>query len=44
MGDYRPPKEIDERVARHKLRALGVRHDALTDAQREYQSAWSVGT
>jgi len=41
---YRPPQEIDERVARHKLRALGVRHDKLTDAQRAYQAAWSVGT
>lgn len=41
---YRPPQEIDERVARHKLRALGVRHDELTGAQREYQAAWGVGT
>lgn len=41
---YRPPREIDERVARHKLRALGVRHDALTELQRAYQATWSVGT
>jgi adenosylhomocysteinase len=41
---YRPPREIDERVARHKLRALDVRHDTLTEAQRAYQAAWSLGT
>jgi adenosylhomocysteinase len=41
---HRPPREIDERVARHKLRALGVRHDDLTAAQRDYQASWTVGT
>ena len=43
-GVYRPPREIDERVARHKLRTLGVRFDDLSEAQRAYQAAWLVGT
>jgi len=34
------PEEIDSEVARLKLDSLGVRIDALTDAQRHYLSAW----
>jgi adenosylhomocysteinase len=36
--------EIDERVARTKLRALGIRHDELSARQREYISSWHTGT
>jgi adenosylhomocysteinase len=38
------PAEIDERVARMKLRALGIRHDELSARQREYLSTWQAGT
>jgi adenosylhomocysteinase len=38
------PAEIDERVARMKLQALGVRHDELSARQREYLSTWTAGT
>jgi adenosylhomocysteinase len=37
------PEEIDGEVARLKLDSLGVRIDALTDAQRVYRSAWEQG-
>ncbi|WCK53094.1 adenosylhomocysteinase [Aneurinibacillus sp. Ricciae_BoGa-3] len=34
------PYELDERVARLKLEALGIHLDALTDEQVEYLSSW----
>jgi adenosylhomocysteinase len=34
------PPELDDLVARTKLRTLGVELDAPTDAQRAFQSAW----
>ncbi|HEY7892135.1 MAG TPA: adenosylhomocysteinase [Solirubrobacteraceae bacterium] len=34
------PAQIDSEVARLKLDSLGVQIDELTDAQREYRSAW----
>src|SRR5207249_3561747 len=34
------PAEIDERVARMKLWALGIRHDELSARQKEYLSTW----
>lgn len=43
-GVYGVPKDIDDRVARHKLRALGVSHDALSPSQEQYLAAWTVGT
>jgi len=47
-GDLEPgvhavPPEIDHEVARLELEALGVRIDALTDAQREYLHSWDQG-
>ncbi len=41
---YDVPPEIDERVATLKLRALGIRLDALSDAQHAYQASWRFGT
>ncbi len=41
---YVLPKEIDKRVARLKLRAMGVRFDRLTPAQRKYLASWEEGT
>ncbi len=38
------PDEIDERIARIKLRALGVSIDALSDKQKKYLSQWAYGT
>ncbi len=38
------PHEIDDEVARLTLAALDVEIDALTDAQRDYLTAWDQGT
>ncbi|HEX2050938.1 MAG TPA: adenosylhomocysteinase [Actinomycetota bacterium] len=43
-GVHSVPRDIDDRVARHKLAALGVRHDDLSDEQRDYLSSWELGT
>jgi adenosylhomocysteinase len=43
-GVHAVPAAIDHRVASHKLRALGVRWDALNDGQRGYLSSWRTGT
>jgi adenosylhomocysteinase len=41
---YDVPRAIDERVARLKLRTLGVRIDRLSPAQRRYLATWKEGT
>ena len=41
---YDVPKEIDERVSRLKLEALGVKIDALTPVQKKYLASWQEGT
>jgi adenosylhomocysteinase len=41
---YDVPREIDERVADLKLKALGVGLDTLNEAQFAYQHAWQYGT
>ena len=41
---YGVPPEVDERVARLKLEALGMRIDELTAEQRKYLSSWQEGT
>jgi adenosylhomocysteinase len=38
------PAPISDRVARHKLRAMGVRWEEMTDRQLEYLSSWRTGT
>jgi adenosylhomocysteinase len=38
------PAELDDRIARLKLQALGVRLDALSARQRDYVAAWRDGT
>ncbi|QGG56905.1 adenosylhomocysteinase [Paenibacillus sp. FSL W8-1187] len=35
------PYELDERVARTKLEALGIHIDALTEEQKQYLDSWS---
>jgi adenosylhomocysteinase len=41
---YDVPADIDEGIARLKLRALGTEIDVLTDDQVEYLSSWEAGT
>jgi adenosylhomocysteinase len=43
-GVHQVPAAVDERVARHKLAALGVRCDDLTAAQAGYLRGWRLGT
>jgi adenosylhomocysteinase len=38
------PVELDKRVARLKLEAMGVKIDKLTPQQEEYLASWSEGT
>jgi len=41
---YGVPEEIDRRIARLKLRAMGVEIDTLTPEQEEYLASWELGT
>ncbi len=41
---YDVPQELDDTVARIKLRTMGVKIDELTDAQLKYLSGWEEGT
>jgi adenosylhomocysteinase len=41
---YTVPKEIDEKVARLKLDAMGIRIDELTEEQKTYLTTWESGT
>lgn len=41
---YRLPLEIDREIAELKLKAMGVKHDALTKEQEKYLSSWEEGT
>ncbi len=38
------PAEIDETIARLKLKAMGIQIDSLTPEQIEYGNTWTVGT
>jgi adenosylhomocysteinase len=38
------PVELDKRVARLKLEAMGIKIDRLTPEQEEYLASWSEGT
>lgn len=46
MGNdvYNVPKEIDEKVSRLKLEAMGVKIDTLTPVQKKYLASWTEGT
>ncbi|HDJ83684.1 MAG TPA: adenosylhomocysteinase [Desulfurococcaceae archaeon] len=41
---YRVPREIDENVARLKLKAMNIEIDELTPEQKKYLESWSLGT
>jgi adenosylhomocysteinase len=41
---YTVPEEIDQEIARIKLRAMGVKIDVLTPEQEKYLASWEEGT
>jgi len=41
---YSVPSDIDKEIARLKLKAMGVRLDALTAEQHKYLNSWEMGT
>jgi adenosylhomocysteinase len=41
---YPVPEEIDKRIARLKLKAMGVEIDVLTPEQAKYLTSWEEGT
>jgi adenosylhomocysteinase len=41
---YSVPREIDEQIARLKLRSMGIKIDRLTAEQKRYLAAWEEGT
>ena len=41
-GVYPVPEEIDDQVARAKLKACGMAVDALSPAQRNYLTSWEI--
>ncbi len=41
---YDVPDKIDKRVARLKLKGLGIKIDSLTKKQKKYLSSWTEGT
>jgi len=38
------PEEIDDRIAKLQLEAMGIEIDKLTDEQKKYLSSWEEGT
>lgn len=41
---YAVPGDIDQGIARLKLRAMGIAIDVLTEEQKEYLASWESGT
>ena len=41
---YTAPAEIDTTIAEHKLQAMGVKIDTLSDEQKSYITGWEEGT
>jgi adenosylhomocysteinase len=41
---YPVPKDLDQRVAKLKLEAMGIQVDRLTLEQEQYLAGWSEGT
>jgi len=44
LGVHGVPKDIDQEIARLKLKAMGVKIDVLTKEQEKYLSSWEMGT
>jgi len=38
------PAEVDQEIARLKLKSLGIKIDDLTPEMMEYMSSWETGT
>ncbi len=43
-GVHPVPEDIDQRIAKLKLKTMGIRIDTLTADQRDYIAAWGEGT
>jgi len=41
---YSVPEEIDRKIARLKLSAMGIKIDSLTKEQQKYLNSWEMGT
>lgn len=41
---YRVPEDIDNEIARLKLKAMGIEIDNLTSEQKRYLKSWQMGT
>ncbi len=41
---YSVPEEIDKKIAKLKLKSMGIKIDTLTTQQREYLHSWELGT
>jgi len=41
---YPVPEEIDKKIAKEKLAAMGVSIDTLTPEQKKYLASWDMGT
>ena len=41
---YVLPKELDQKVASMKLKAMGISYDTLSPEQKKYLSSWNEGT
>ena len=41
---YNVPKEIDDKVAKLKLKSMGIKIDSLTNEQKKYIASWEEGT
>jgi adenosylhomocysteinase len=41
---YSVPREIDEMVAKLKLKSMKIEIDELTEEQKQYLSSWEIGT
>jgi adenosylhomocysteinase len=43
-GVHKIPREIDEMVAKMKLKTMGIKIDELTAKQKKYLTSWEEGT
>ena len=44
LGVYSVPRDIDDEIARLKLKSMGIKIDTLTKEQEKYLSSWEMGT
>ncbi len=48
-GNFKPgvhelPREIDDKIARLQLEAMGIKFDSMTEEQKKYSESWQEGT